>query len=75
MTMGSVSHVEKTKKDLVKDVHRMVRLGVRLEDSSNGGFTVHHNSESSLVVEVKSIRPVVQPFIELNKLVLCNLNK
>ena len=29
MTMGSVSDVEEAKKDLVKDVHRLARLGVR----------------------------------------------
>ena len=28
MTMGSVSHVEESKKDLLKDVHRLSRLGV-----------------------------------------------
>ena len=28
MTVGSVSHVEEAKKDLVKDVHRLSRLGV-----------------------------------------------
>ena len=38
MNMGSVSRVEKGKKDLVKEVHRLARLGVRLEDSSNGIF-------------------------------------
>ena len=54
MTMGSVSHVEEDKENLVKDVHRLARLGVILEDSPNGGFMVHHNSKSSLVVEVKS---------------------
>ena len=54
MTMSSVSHVDEAKKYQVKDVHRFPRLGVRLEDSPNGGFMVHHNSESSLVVEVKS---------------------
>ena len=37
----------------MKDVHRLARLGVRFEDSY-GGFMVHNNSESSLVVEVKS---------------------
>ena len=47
-----MSHVEEGKKDLVKNVHKLARLGVRLEDSPNGGFVVHHNSESSLVVEV-----------------------
>ena len=35
MTMCSVSHVEQPKKNLVKEVHR---LGVRLEDSPNGGL-------------------------------------
>ena len=52
--MGSVSQIDKAKKDLVKYVHRLARFGVRLDDSSNGGFIVHHNSESSLVFEVKS---------------------
>ena len=37
----------------MKDVHRLSQLGVWLEDSSKGGFMVRHNSESSLVVEVK----------------------
>ena len=54
LSMDSVSHTDKTKKNLVNDVHRLARLGVRLEDSPNGGFMVHHNSESSLVVKVKS---------------------
>ena len=53
-TMGSVSHVDEPKKHLVKDVHSLSRLLVRFEDSPNGGFMVHHNSESSLVVEVMS---------------------
>ena len=38
----------------VKDVHRLSSLGVRFKDSTNGCFMVHHNSKSSLVVEVKS---------------------
>ena len=42
MTMGSVSHVEEVNKDLVKDIHRLARLGIRFEDSPNGGFMVHH---------------------------------
>ena len=40
MIMGS-----EAKKDLVKDVHRLARSGVRLEESFNGGFMVHHTSE------------------------------
>ena len=30
MTMGSVSHIEEANKDLVRDVHRLSRLGLRL---------------------------------------------
>ena len=45
-TMGSVSHIDEAKKDLVRVVHRLARLGVRLEDSSDGGFMVHDNSKS-----------------------------
>ena len=31
MTMGSVSHIEESKKVLVRDVHRLAIFGVRLE--------------------------------------------
>ena len=65
MTIDSVSHVEVDKKYLVKAIHRLDRLGVRLEDSLNGGFMVHHNSKSSLVVEVKSKQHLDQPLMEL----------
>ena len=65
MTMGSVSHIEETKKYIVKDVHRLSILGVRFEYSPNGGFMVHHNSESSLVVEVKYKKHLDQPLMEL----------
>ena len=70
LSMSSVSHIEKAKKDLVKDFHRLARLGVRLEDSSNGGFMVHHNSESSLVVEVKSKQHIDLALMEFKELVL-----
>lgn len=59
MTMGSVSHVDEGKKDPVKDVHRLSRLGVILDDSLNGGFMDYHNSESSLVVEVNSKQTLI----------------
>ena len=29
MSMGSVAHVKEGKKEIVKDVHRLARLGVR----------------------------------------------
>ena len=54
MTMGSVYHVEEVKKKLEKDVNMLDRLGVHLEDSPYSCVMVHNNSNSSLVVEVKS---------------------
>ena len=47
MTMDTVSHVPNDNKELVKDIHRLARLGVWLECSPKGGFMVHHNSELS----------------------------
>ena len=75
MTMGSVSHIDEAKKDLVRDVHRLSTVGVRLEGSQKGGFTVHHNSESSLVVEAKSKEHRDQLLMESKKSVLGNLNE
>ena len=48
MTMSSVSHLDKAKKDLVREVHRLSRLRVRLKSSPNGGTIVHYNSEHLL---------------------------
>ncbi|KAH0652823.1 hypothetical protein KY289_030501 [Solanum tuberosum] len=53
LSMGSISHVEKERKELAKEVHRLARLVVRLMSISDGGVTVQNGSESSLVVEVK----------------------
>ena len=75
MTMGSISHIEEDKKDLVRDVQMLDRLGVRLEDSPNGGFMVHHNSGSSLVVEVNSKKHLDQTLMMLKESVLCKLNE
>ena len=73
MTMGRMSHVEEYKKELVKDVHRFALLGVRLEDSPNGGFMVHHNSDSLLVVEVKSKKQLDRLLMELKESILCTI--
>ena len=75
MTMVSVSHVEEEKKELVKEVHRLDPLGVRLEYSTNGGFMVHHNSNSSLVVKVKSKKNLDPLLMELKKSVLGKINE
>ena len=67
MIMDRVSHIEENKKELVKYVHRLVKLGVRLEYSSKGSFMVHHNSKSSLLVEVKPKQHIDQPLVELKR--------
>ena len=54
MFIGSVAHINVCKKELVQYVHILASLGVPLEDSPKGGFMIYHNSESCLVVEVKS---------------------
>ena len=50
---GSVAHVEEKRKELVKDVHRLARLWVRLISISDSSVTVQNGAKSSLVVEVK----------------------
>ena len=35
--MGSTTHIEDEKKELVKDIQRMAKLGVLLVDSTSGG--------------------------------------
>ena len=73
--MCSVSHIDEAKKNLVKDVHKLVRLGVRLKDSWNGGFMVLHNSKLSLVVEVKSKQHFDKSLMEFKESVLSKLNE
>ena len=53
LSMGSISHVEDSKKKMAQEIHQFARLGVLLVDSSEGGVCVHSISESSLVSEVK----------------------
>ena len=40
LSMGSVGHVEEERKDLVKDVHKLSHLEVRLMRISNSGVTL-----------------------------------
>ena len=48
---------------------------MRLEDSPNGSFMVHHNSNSSLVVKVKSKKNLDPLLMELKKSVLGKINE
>ena len=53
----------------------MAQLGVRLEDSPKEGFMVHYNSESYLVVEVKSKQHLNPLLMELKESVLSKFNE
>ena len=75
MTIGSVFNLDEAKKDLERDVHRLAMLGVRLESSPDGGSIVNHNSESSLVVEVKSKQHLDLGLMELKESVLDKFNE
>ena len=44
---------ERGKKEMVKDIHRLANLGVRLLDFEDGEVIVHELAKSSLCVEVK----------------------
>ena len=60
LSIGSVARVEKKGKELLKDVHSISRLGVRLMSISDSGVTVQSGEESSLVVEVRKSKRVIQ---------------
>ena len=71
--MGSVSHIDDEKKELVKEVHQLARLGVRLVDTPSGGVSVHSSSESSFVVDVKAKQHLDPVLMELKDSVLSKL--
>ena len=64
-SMGSTTHIDHGKKKLVKDVHKLARMGVRLMESTSGGVSVYPSSESSLVVEVKKGQHLYHVSMEL----------
>ena len=69
-SMGSVYHVEDGKKELVRDVHRLAHLGVRLVDSNDGRVLVQKGSVSSLVHDVKVNQDLDPRIVELKRLVV-----
>ena len=50
LSNGSTAHVNDGKKELVKDVHRLARLGVRLMAYTSGGVSLNPSFESFFVV-------------------------
>ena len=75
MSMGNTNHVDDEKKEFVKDVHILARLGVRLVDSTSGDASVHPSSKSSLVVKVKKGRHLDFLLMELEDSILTKLNE
>ena len=69
LSMGSVAHVEELKKELVKDVHRLARLGVCLMSITYNGVTVQNVAESSLVIEVKENKDIDPILLEIKNAV------
>ena len=51
--MDRVVHAEEERKELVKDIHRLARLGVRLMSISDSGVQVQNGEKSSLLVVIK----------------------
>ncbi|KAH0685610.1 hypothetical protein KY290_017106 [Solanum tuberosum] len=70
LSMGSVAHTEEEKKELVRDVHRLARLGIQLVDSTKGGVMVHNGSKSSFVTDVKAKQGLDPILVELKEAVL-----
>ena len=75
MNIGSTAYVEDEKKELVKDIHKLARLGVRLVDSSSGGVLVHPSSESSLLFDVKEGQHLDPVLMELKDSRLVKMNE
>ena len=54
LSMGSMSHIDEEKNEMVKEVHQLAKLGVWLAATTSGGILVYSSSESSFVVDVKA---------------------
>ena len=74
LSNGSTAHVNDGKKELVKDVHTLARLGVQLMGSTSGGVLVHSSSEYSLVVEFKKGQHLDPVLMDLKESVLVKMN-
>ena len=74
MSMGSTTPVEDGQKELVKDIHRLDRLGVRLVDSTSGGVSLHPSFKLFLVVGVKRGEHLDPMLMEWKNSVLMKMN-
>ncbi|KAH0669077.1 hypothetical protein KY289_023570 [Solanum tuberosum] len=69
VSMGSLAHVDIGDREMAREVHRLARLGVRLEEVGNGGVVVVDGARSSLVDEVKAKQDLDSSLLELKALV------
>ncbi|WMV13507.1 hypothetical protein MTR67_006892 [Solanum verrucosum] len=58
------------KKELVREVHKLARLGVQLVDSAKGGVMVHDGSEWSFVVDDKAMQSLDPILVDLKEAIL-----
>ena len=72
--MGITININDGKKEFVKDVHRLARLGVQLMDCTSGVVSVHSTSESSLEVEVKKVQHLDPMLTKLKDSELITMN-
>jgi len=70
LLMEIVAYIEDATNKLVRDVHRLVRLGIRLVGSTKGGDTVHNGSELFFVSDVKFKQGLDPIFVDLKDAVL-----
>lgn len=75
MSIDSFAHFPNGKEVLWKQVHRLDKLGIRLEDSQKGDFMVNHKFDSSFLVEMKSKQHINPLFMVLKELVLRKSNE
>ena len=52
LSIGRTAHVKEEKRDILKDVHRLACLGVRLVDFTEGEIVVTNKFESSIMFMV-----------------------
>ena len=65
LSMGSVAHLKEEMNELVKDVHRLTHLGVRLMSISDNGVTARNGEKYSFLVEVKENQDSDPIFLQL----------
>lgn len=67
VSIGSVAHVENDKKELVQEVYRLARLGVRLVDSAERNVWIQSSSKSCLFSDVKENEDKDSSLVKLKK--------